>query len=574
MRKKLILSSILGLALFCQSTDSFSVNWPVIDSQNRYHHPVIEKFISNAKSLRSTFQYIGHQFKVRDVNGHNIQENMDLYNNIDILKEAFAAGHHVEIKPTSSKDVYKDFEERCKYKILVDGETFIEGFRVFNAENDIIQPIQVNNNNPVQPQQPIVENQLPSVSQDLVSNWIDRRLGRGAPFSENYGGVKASVINNLLQTHKNHPILKYAFDYMKAADLADIQDPILFADYIQNHGYVAKTDVIDAMNQDLAYLKQVEAFGFNEGDEEFGLDYKDQIKYPGKTIDKAIKYINKYPTLLQGKLHDDLKSLKGSDSISLLFAQYYVAALQSKNNRTMDDFKVLLKKIGGLYAHMLPNSDARIKNILKKTTLVVDNVFYTPAHNYIKHGDVTKTIKQEIANLPNNLNVSGKLTQIYSDCSGFSIMILRKLFPDYDWIQGNRAMSWQFAGAYDLLAADGQIATHYIKNNRKERLLSAREKSLNKGNKFVVEKLSKILEAVTHNNDRQAGDILVKRPIDAECEGHVMTIVDPHPTNNPNEVIIVELTQYSGFNGARNGLVWRKVDLTNCGVTRILRPKL
>ncbi|MDP1879344.1 MAG: hypothetical protein Q8K60_00220 [Parachlamydiaceae bacterium] len=166
------------------------------------------------------------------------------------------------------------------------------------------------------------------------------------------------------------------------------------------------------------------------------------------------------------------------------------------------------------------------------------------------------------------------MTQIYSDCSGFSIMILRKLFPNYEWIQGNRAMSWQFAGAYDLLAADGQIATHYIKNNRKERLLSPREKSLNKGNKAIAEKLSKMFEAVTHNNDRQAGDILVKRPIDAECEGHVMTIVDPHPSNNPNEVIIVELTQYSGFNGARNGLVWRKVDLTNCGVTRILRPIL
>jgi hypothetical protein len=154
-------------------------------------------------------------------------------------------------------------------------------------------------------------------------------------------------------------------------------------------------------------------------------------------------------------------------------------------------------------------------------------------------------------------------------------MILRRLFPDYEWIQSNRAMSWQFAGAYDLLAANGQIATHYIKNNRKERLLSAREKSLNKDNKVIVEKLSKILDAVTHNNDRQAGDILVKRPIDAECEGHVMTIVDPFPNpKNTNEVIIVELTQYSGFNGARNGLVWRKVDLTNCGVTRILRPVL
>ncbi|MDP1879345.1 MAG: hypothetical protein Q8K60_00225 [Parachlamydiaceae bacterium] len=407
MRKKLVLSSILGLALFCQSTDSYSVNWPVIDSQNRYHHPVIEKFISNAKSLRSTFQYIGHQFKVRDVNGHNEQENKPLYNKIDILKDAFENGHRIEIKPTSSKDVYKNFEERCKYKILVDGETFIEGFRVYNAEGEIVQPIQINNNNnPVQ--QPIVSNQLPSVNQDLVSNWIDRNLGRGAPFSENYGGVKASVINNLLQTHKNHPILKHAFDYMKAADLADIQDPILFADYIQKHGNVAKIDIINAMNQDLSYLKQVEAFGFSEGDEEFGLDYKDQIKYPGKTINKAITFINNYPTLLQGKLHDDLKSLKGSDSISLLFAQYYIAAIQSKNNNSMDDFKELLKKIGGLYPHTLPNSDARIKNILKKTTLVVDNVFYTPAHNYIKHGDVTKTIKQEIANLPNNLNVSGK----------------------------------------------------------------------------------------------------------------------------------------------------------------------
>jgi hypothetical protein len=246
MRKKLVLSSILGLALFCQSTDSFSdVNWPVIDSQNRNHHPVIEKFISNAKNLRSSFQYIGHQFKVREINNNDIEK----------LKKAFVEGKHIEIKPTSSKDVYKNFEERCKYKIRVNNVTIIEDFRIYNAEFGVVQPIQVNNNNNiVQPQQPIVGNQLPRVSSDLVSNWIDRNLGRGAPFSENYGGVKASVINSLLQTHKNHPILKHAFDYMKAADLADIQDPILFADYIQKHGNVEKIDVINAMNQDLAYL--------------------------------------------------------------------------------------------------------------------------------------------------------------------------------------------------------------------------------------------------------------------------------------------------------------------------------
>ena len=36
MSKRIILSSVLGLALFCQSSDSFSVNWPIIDSYNEY----------------------------------------------------------------------------------------------------------------------------------------------------------------------------------------------------------------------------------------------------------------------------------------------------------------------------------------------------------------------------------------------------------------------------------------------------------------------------------------------------------------------------------------------------------
>jgi hypothetical protein len=208
MNNKIILSTIFGLTLLCQSTDSFSVNWPVIDSAKQYHDAVIKKFIANAKNERATFQYIGHQFKFRGGNNYGIDRNYNLFNNIDLLENAFLDGHHIKIKPTTTEEEYKNYQERCQYKITIDGQTFIEGFRVYAVDSDIVIP---------QPQQPVVADQLPSVSESLVLGWYDRPLGRGAPTN-----VESADVKKLLNTYKNHNILKHAFNYIKAADLADI----------------------------------------------------------------------------------------------------------------------------------------------------------------------------------------------------------------------------------------------------------------------------------------------------------------------------------------------------------------
>ncbi|MDP1975988.1 MAG: hypothetical protein Q8K37_08475, partial [Alphaproteobacteria bacterium] len=338
MNNKLILSTILGLTLFCQSTDSHSVNWPVIDSTKQYHDAVIKKFIANAKNERSTFQYIGHQFKVRGGNNYDIDRNYNLFNHIDALEEAYLNGHHIKIKPVASEEEYKNYEERCQYKITIDGQTFIEGFRVYNAGDNNLVPQNNNNIVPQQPQQPIVADQLPNVDQSLVSGWYDRPLGRGAPTN-----VDHTVVKKLLNTYKNHNILKHAFNYIKAADLADIQDPILFADYIQKHGNVTKQDVIDAMNADKALLQRVTNLGvISEGHEERGLDFGNQLSYPIEYMNSAINLIKNYPSLLSGKLHDDLKSSKGGDAHALLQAQFYIAAVQSSKNGYKQQFSALL----------------------------------------------------------------------------------------------------------------------------------------------------------------------------------------------------------------------------------------
>lgn len=147
MFKKLLLSTVLGLTLLCQTTDSFAWDWPIIDSQNPNHHIVINKFIANAKNERSTFQYIGHQFKTRGGNNQYTAKNSELYRKADELNRAFLSGKRIQIKPTSSYDVYSEFTEKCLYKILINGTPIIEGFRVYNADADIVQAQQVNRNN-------------------------------------------------------------------------------------------------------------------------------------------------------------------------------------------------------------------------------------------------------------------------------------------------------------------------------------------------------------------------------------------------------------------------------------------
>ncbi|MDP1723868.1 MAG: hypothetical protein Q8L85_04125 [Alphaproteobacteria bacterium] len=555
MSNKLILSTILGLTLLCQSTDSYSVNWPVIDSDIQTHDPVIKKFIENAKNERSTFQYIGHQFKVRGGNNYAIDQNYDLFNHIDTLENAYLKGYHIEIKPTSEEEIYKNFEERCKYKIIItnrDDVTFIEGFRVYAADSDIAQP------------QPIVADQLPSVDAPLIEGWYNRPLGRGAPTN-----VDHNVVKGLLNTYKNHNILKHAFNHIKAADLADIQDPILFADYIQKHGQVSANDVINAMNEDKALLQRVKNLGvISEGHEERGLDFGNQLSYPTEYMSDAINLIRNHPSLLRGKLDDALKSSKGGDAHALLQAQFYIAAVQSSQNGYKQQFSTLLSKIGGLFHKNLPSKE-NARNILKQTHLCVDGVLYTPAHNYVKHGDVVKKIKQQIANLPNNMQAPGVYENIFTDCSGLSIMVLRKLFPDNDWIQNERAMSWHFAAAYDYLNNENAGYDYCYINGNKLRVGGDYYKD--NCNMGIAKKLAKMLKPVNYYANRKAGDILVQRHTNGS-EGHVMTIVDPFPNpHNSNEVIIAEMTRCSGN---YHGLVFRKMWFKEPGNSRlrILRP--
>ncbi|MDP3532344.1 MAG: hypothetical protein Q8S31_03545 [Alphaproteobacteria bacterium] len=147
MRKKILLSAVLSLTLLCQSTNSFAWEWPVVDSTKPYHDKVIQKFIANAKNQRTDFQYIGHLFKIRGGTYDYVSKNNELYLKADILNNAFQNGKRIQIKPTSSEEVYSNFKKNCLYKIIVDGNIIVSGFVVYNAENDIVQPPQVNHNN-------------------------------------------------------------------------------------------------------------------------------------------------------------------------------------------------------------------------------------------------------------------------------------------------------------------------------------------------------------------------------------------------------------------------------------------
>lgn len=92
------------------------------------------------------FKYISHLFKARGGNNSYTAKNNELYNKATILNEAFLSGKRIQIIPTSSSDIFSQFTEKCLYKILINGRTFIEGFRVYNADNEFNQPQQINNN--------------------------------------------------------------------------------------------------------------------------------------------------------------------------------------------------------------------------------------------------------------------------------------------------------------------------------------------------------------------------------------------------------------------------------------------
>ncbi|MDP1723869.1 MAG: hypothetical protein Q8L85_04130 [Alphaproteobacteria bacterium] len=147
MFKKLLLSTVLGLTLLCQSTNSFAWEWPVVDSTEANHKIVIENFIKNAKNERKDFKFVGHLFKVRGGDHDYTNKNTTLYQKADELNNALLRGQHIQIKPTSERNIYKHFTEKCLYKVVVNGSTIVKGLRVYNADGDVIQPEQVNRNN-------------------------------------------------------------------------------------------------------------------------------------------------------------------------------------------------------------------------------------------------------------------------------------------------------------------------------------------------------------------------------------------------------------------------------------------
>ncbi|HXF91038.1 MAG TPA: hypothetical protein VNJ29_03810 [Candidatus Nitrosotenuis sp.] len=568
-------------------------------------------------------------------NNYGMSFNHDLFNHANSLKRHFDHGDHIQILPVTSKSVYQDFKERCIYKALINGRDQGLRFRVYNADGEInqlqrllnasspTQTLEQNHPSSEVPPRGILRNgpanrpprhvrfvdgdlhserdrqalqerqarrsqntslsfsdrlsdssqvrQLPLIHVDnsLVDRWVNRPLGRGAPLEQgSYGYVSPQTFKQLLERHQDHPILKYAFDFIKAADLADYQDPILLANFIdRNDTSVSKEEVIQAINSDIGLIKKAQEIARHK---KVSRPFKDQLSYPQYGYAKAIEFIRKYPQLVQGKLPDELKSLKGGKAQALLTAQYYIAAVKAKKSGQISEFKQTLDKIGGLYRHKLPNN-AQLNRLLAQTYLVHDGIFFTPAHNYVKHGDVIKTINQYVDQLPHDIQVSQSLENIYTDCSGFACMILRKLFPENDWMQNHRAMSWQFAAAYDLLNGGNK----FIQNNS-SRVLTTNEKRLLHNNRQTAQKLAEMLTPVTQTRNVRAGDILVARDPQGSYEGHVMIIVDPHPNpRNADEVIVIEMTQ-AGFAGNRNGLIWRKTNLKNSErhVNRLLRPKI
>lgn len=555
------------------ATTLFAFEWPYLETGNsafKLHPKII-----NSMFTKPQFTYRGHTFSL--INDDTISEEKNL------VLDAMKSGKKVKIVPV--RECTKT-DETCRY------QAFIDDSPLLNADNHlVIFTIRATPSSSDSALRPLAENpqQISSSTSEIITllaqtseltntsptQLLDQIFDDTTPLNLGQGHTPSPQFKALIDKYSDNEVVGTALDIIKAADWADFLDVKNLAIFIkmatQKPYYtpVELSAIIERITEDKNHLK-VAAQHCKDCSVPFKAQISQMIgdaKGNAGALFDAISLINRYPDLRAGSIALPLQNIKGRPLLALKTALFYIANLVDPSN-----FILMQNRLNGFYRAPEEGS-AQLKTLLAQTLLMRDAEFSTPACAYIKNAD--KSIVLVGAN-----DTSKDLSMIFTDCSGFVLNIIKKLFPEEKVLQDrkNNVTTYHLAALFDILANEVKESTNFFYDNKgNTRLLTSSETGAITNLTKTPRKLAalrRVFEPVLDIQNLQTGDILIKRhplgfndPRSSErsgSEGHALVVVDP----NVDAPSCVELTSFKTL-----GYGWKKVDMTgnkNCRY-RILR---
>jgi len=378
-------------------------------------------------------------------------------------------------------------------------------------------------------------------------------------------GVTQEEINRLLALPKNDAV-EAALDIIKSADFADLQDPIILAEYIRDsESTITAEDVIERMRQDrekvVEALKEVDTFKRT---------FEAQLGQSRGSLLRAIEILEKHPGLMKGEIPEEYQGIHGTPLRNLRAALFYIARMENEK-----DIKQLIPQLGGFYEGKLQGS-ANVKRLLRQTLLVHDGTLISPATSYVKRGVQARKISPSLLRGP-----KAKYTVHLTDCSGFILAVARKITKNPNLKVSNGLSSGTLAALFDSLTnIRHDTSTRFYGIDGGPRKLTKFE--INPMNNLERRKkqynnLRRVFSAVEKTKNIRGGDIMIVRhpkgyvrKLKRGREGHVLLVIDnQHPS-----YVVVELA--AGKKGTGYG--WRKIRIDRgfeypTRFLRIKRPK-
>ncbi len=532
------------------------IQWPILNSLSKPIHKVIIKSLLS----KSKCKFKGYWFTAK----LDQSRNEELFAYSDQIKGALGEGLLVEIKPTSSEEVYSQFTNKCAYKVSIE-DTEIATFILRTIEPEAnFERTQVR--------------QRASTSDAVRHHENIVHIGHGT-FGPNVdGALSHEKISAFIAQTRGNPILDLGYAIIEAADLANIQDPILLAKYVKHHrnGSIDANSVIQAIKQDLVRFEKVsqrlDQLHVSTG------GFRDQIKRLTKhqVLKRTIAFIIQYPEICTGTIAD-ITTYHGGDMVVLRAALFYTALMQQG---CCESFQALAQNLSGFY-RTSSYDDRLIEQLLSQTHLFVDGVFYAPANSYVLYADNATLVNQVIDDLPLTFEphrTTRNLPMCFGDCTGFVSQIVRQLREDIPWLACHRFKSRDLEIVHDVMIKEQRVSYRYVGVGR-SRPLTRQEIDRITHEFSGSAKLAALTKAFIPISDRdalKAGDVIVfrQRPngLYSTKTGHAVIVVDPRPSRDPNLITVIECTRASDA-GLKHGYGWRTVQLNRGGTweTRVLR---
>lgn len=570
-------SLILVLLLMIHSVASFSFEWPRLESNNpklSLHPKIITSMLT-----KPHFSYRGKLFTIADPQDALVNKPIQQANKA--IRRALKSGRTVTIEPLQACD---DAQSTCLYHVIIDGHNFVHHgttveFIVRALEHQLVT---MSKTQELPREESALEEQKPGIINALAVNSAHQmgsisgaleQLFDDKPLHLAQGHTPSEAIKDLIDTYGDHKVIGHALDIIRAADWADFLDIKNLALFIRAattksfYEPISPQKIIDRLTDE--YEKLSQAFRLcTECSTPMKAQFKQMLGFSNHdgALRGAIVLISAYPQLLHGDVPKHLKLAKGYDLLSLRTALFYIAA---ESNPA--DFDIMRSRLNGFYQGEI-NGDDSIKKILSETILFRNDEFFTPACAYIKNADKSILFAE-------SSNPEQNLSMVFTDCSGFVLNILRRLFPDEDFLKQRRGITtYHLAALFDQLANElNQSTDVFYDHTGNVSMLSATETgALEKlrNQPLRLAALRRVFEPVLKGKELRTGDIIIKRDmhgfndpraLTTGSEGHALIVVEPS-----EQPTCVELTSFKTL-----GYGWKKITMKGSSKCRyrILRFK-